>query len=93
MSIPRAVPETDGVLLYPRVGSIHEHGFEIFNVFSNPIRVMAVRPVDDDVVGMALMETDPFLVAEHSVIQCVERLQVLSQGGLISGHTFCKRLH
>src|SRR5437867_1459843 len=58
----------------------HEHRFQIFDVLLNTLRLVAVRPSDDDIISVALAEAVPFLITEHIEIEHVERFQLLLHG-------------
>src|SRR5439155_21192057 len=55
----------------------HEHRFQIFNVLLNTLRLVAVRPSDDDILSVALAKAVPFLITEHIEIEHVEDFQLL----------------
>src|SRR5439155_13614972 len=58
----------------------HEHRFQIFYVLLDALRLVAVRPSDDDIICVALAEAVPFLITEHIEIEHVEDFQLLLHG-------------
>src|SRR5579859_2941130 len=66
------VSKTDRMNLNLSIRSINKHRFHILKVSCKPIGMMTIRPVDDDVIGMTLVEPGPLLPAEDHKIQRVE---------------------
>lgn len=72
----------------PRVGRVDEELLQIVDVHVDALRGVPIGPVDDDVLGVALVEPVPLLMAEDIEIEGVEDLQVLRGGellGLVGG--------
>src|SRR5262249_61822268 len=66
----------NGMLLDGDIGSKDEQRFQVLNVLFNALGFMAVGPGDNDILGMALFQSIPFLVAEHIEVEGVECLEV-----------------
>src|SRR5438552_8907519 len=62
---PAARAKPDRMDLDRDIRGVDEEGFQILDVFGDPSRLMAVWPSNDDVLRVALLESIPFLVAEH----------------------------
>jgi hypothetical protein len=63
------------------IGGVDEESLQVLDVLGNSSRLVAIRPGDDDVPGVTLPESVPFLVAKDVEVERVERLEIGFNGG------------
>ena len=72
-----AASKADRMLLDPCVGCIDEHRFEILDVPIDAGCEVSIRPIYLDVLAVTLMEPNPLLIGKDSVVERIERCEVL----------------
>src|SRR5260370_29669807 len=75
---PVARAELDRMHLDARVGRVDEHRFQVLDVLLDAPGLMAVGPMDDDVLRVALVQAGPFLGGEDGAVE-------LGAGGRFAG--------
>jgi len=68
------------MLLDGDIGSKDEQRFQVLNVLFNAFGFMAVGPGDNDVLGMALFQSIPFLVAEQIEVEDLNDVSMVKPG-------------
>ncbi len=54
-----------------------EHRFQIVNMSLQSLALSPIGPVDNDVVGMTLLEPVPFFLSQHIKVESIETSEVL----------------